>query len=80
MKIELNELSTSLLFEYTDCVSASLDGNSSNRKDAICDGRETSVAIVVLCVAVLVSRETMILEGSSVLLGTGETRIASNGG
>lgn len=75
----MNELSTSLFVEYTDRESESAEGNSPRRNDARQDGRETSVAIVVRCVAVLVSSETMIFEGSSVLLGTGDTRIASKG-
>lgn len=77
--IELKKLSNSLFVEYTDRESQSAERNSPRRKDARQDGRETSVAIVVHCVAVLVSSETMIFEGSSVLLGTGDKRIASKG-
>ena len=79
MKIELKELSTSLAVEYTDRVSSSVEGNSPRRYDARWEGREISVDIVVLCVAVLVSSETMILEGSNEPLGTGDTRIAWKG-
>ena len=38
-----------------------------------------SVDIVVLWVAVLVSKDTMIFAGSRVLFGTGDTRMAPNG-
>lgn len=77
--MELNELSTSLAVEYIDCVSESVEGNSPNRYDVRREGRDVSVDIVVRCVAVLVSKDTMIFEGSEELLGTGDTRMALKG-
>ena len=76
MKIELKELSTSLAVEYTDRVSSSVEGNSPRRYDVRWEGREISVDIVVLCVVVHVSNDTMILVGSKELFGTGDTRRA----
>ena len=75
----MNELSASLVVEYTDCISDSVVGNKLRRYEARCDGRDIKVDIVVRCVAVLVSNDTMILVGSSELFGTGDTRIALNG-
>ena len=77
--MELKELSTSLVVEYTECVSDSVDGNNPIKYDARWDDREMRVDMVVLCVVVLVSNDTMILAGSRELFGTGDTRIALNG-
>ena len=79
--MELNELSASLTSEYIEVASESrrCAGSSSFRNDERNEGRDISVLSVVRCVVVLVSSETMTLEGSTWPVSGGDRRMASKG-
>ena len=77
---EPSGVDTSLTCERTDVVSSSSRDTIDRRYVERWDEREVSVFKVVRCVEVLVSRATMIFEGSMALVGGAPTIIGSKGG